>query len=151
MRFSFSPDAVSNNGLKMLRKGITEQDISRVIKLARSLNLKISLNFFHIHPGQTAKGLIRTIWMYLKLNILSLGRIRVNLEWIRIEPDTEIQQIAIKEGLIDRSQSLFVSQDRELLNYFYSVPSLRLLDKFIFVLITILNRAKTMSKKEIVK
>ncbi|MDD4900000.1 MAG: cobalamin-dependent protein [Candidatus Omnitrophica bacterium] len=125
----FSPDAATEKGLKLLGKGITLSDIDRSISIIRNeKRIIVSYNFFCIHPAQTFFGMIRSLFLFAKIFLFLFGRVRISLAWIRIMPQTLMQQIAIKEGLIKEQEGLLAVNEDKLRHFLYSKASLRLLD-----------------------
>ncbi len=123
---SFSPDAASNPSLNALGKGISEKDIQRAMKLLRELTgVRIEFNFFCTPPLQDFFGFIKMLLLYIKINLLFLGRSVVNLAWIRIEPETRIYEMAIAEGVISKETDLLPLEEKELSGLFYSCPATR--------------------------
>lgn len=124
--FSFSPDAVENRSLQALKKGITEQDISTVIQMLRKTkDIRIEFHVFCTPPRQTLQGIIKTLFFFLKANALFLGRAVVHLGWIRIEPETDIFEIAKSEGIISEKTDLLPHGEEGLGDLFYSCPETR--------------------------
>ena len=120
----FSPDAASNKGLSALKKGITEKDIKNSLKIIGEVKeITAGYGFFCSYPGQNFRGLIKTILLFLKIPILSQGRVMVIPGWIRIEPHTEIYQRAIEEKIIDKETELLAENEDALLKLFYTPSS----------------------------
>lgn len=131
--FSFSPDAVTNKSLKALDKDITEQDISRVIKmLLRTKGVRIEFHVFCTPPGQTLLGILKTLLFFFKVNAIFLGRAVVHLGWIRIEPETGIYEIAKSEGIISEETELLPLEEEGLGDLFYSCPKTKSYGDFVF-------------------
>lgn len=124
--FSFSPDAVANRSLQALKKGITEQNISTVIQMLRKTKgIRIEFHIFCTPPRQTLQGIVKTLIFFLKVNALFLGRAVVHLGWIRIEPETDIFEIAKSEGIISEKTDLLPHGEKGLGDLFYSCPETR--------------------------
>ncbi|MDQ1336013.1 MAG: hypothetical protein QG552_2963 [Thermodesulfobacteriota bacterium] len=151
--FSFSPDAVTDRSLKALGKGITEQDISTVIRmLVKTKGVRVEFHVFCTPPGQTFLGILKTLFFFFKVNALFLGRAVVHLGWIRIEPETGIFEIAKSEGLISEKTDLLPHNEQGLKSLFYSCPGTRHYGDFVFnVILTLqdmlLPRAKTFLRR----
>ena len=77
------------------------------------------------------RGFLETLWFFIKGNItlrLSNGG-GVGLNWIRIEPDTRIYEIALAEKVISRKTELLPEFGNvKLEDMFYSSPSVRKYD-----------------------
>lgn len=146
MDFIFSPDGLTNKSLKSLKKGITEKDIRTVYQLFKTHDkLKDAFVIFDLFlnpPGQDLRGLMKTLWFHTWVNFSLRGRGKVILKWIRIEPGTEIQKIAISNGDLKENDSLLPTTSEGLQNTFYSHPSLAKLDLFIIFFIKITRAIK---------
>lgn len=137
----FSPDAASDEALYSLGKGITSRDISRVVKIITGhKDIRASFGFFGTSPGQTFIGVLKTIFMYLRINILLFPRGGATIGWIRIEPHTEIHRIALKEGVISEKTDLLPEKEENLRKLYYTVPSLWLGDRIIELVLWIVNK-----------
>lgn len=124
--FSFSPDAVTDKSLQALGKGITEKDISRVVRmLVKTDAVRVEFHLFCTPPGQTFKGVLKTLLFLFKVNILFRGRGVVHLGWIRIEPRTEIYELAKSEGIVSEQTDLLPETQEGLRELFYSCPKTR--------------------------
>lgn len=133
-RISFSPDGASNTALHALRKGITTKDINRVFSIIRKhKEIAVAFGFFGTPPDQTFFGVMNTIYLYLKINLFLFSRKKsgASISWIRIEPDTGIQRIAIEEGVIDKETELLPYKEEELEKLYYTSPSMWIGDRLI--------------------
>jgi len=138
--FSFSPDAVTNRSLRALRKGITEEDISKVIGMfLKTRGVRVEFHVFCTPPGQTFLGILKTLLFFLKVNALFLGRAVVHLGWIRIEPETGIYEIAKSEGIISAETDLLPHREQGLKALFYICPGTRGYGDFVFNVILTLQ------------
>lgn len=147
--FSFSPDAASDKSLNALGKDISEKDIARVIEMLRKINgIRTEFNFFCTPPGQDFFGFLKTLLLYFKITFLFKGRGTVILSWIRIEPETRIHQIAVKDNLIDGNTDLLPQDEKALQGLFYSCPSVRWYADPVFnMLLWLQERLKPLIKK----
>lgn len=145
----FSPDAASNESLKAMGKGITEDDIYRVIKIARKVKgMTFGFGFFCTPPKQDFIGFLKTIKLYLSVIFLLFGRGGVGVGWIRVEPETRMCQIAIEEGMLKKSDNLLPEDEEGLKKLFYSNPKTRAYaDPFFSVLEDLKNFVKVYVKK----
>ena len=124
--FSFSPDAVTDASLKALGKGISEKDISRVMRmLKQTKRVRAEFHVFCTPPGQTLLGFAKTLLFYLKVNALFLGRAVVHFGWIRIEPETRMYELAKSDGIISEETNLLPVEEKALRELFYSCPRTR--------------------------
>ena len=122
--FSFSPDATCNSALKALKKDITLNDIKFVLKMVEDIpDMKISMSFFANPPSNTFNGFIRLLKWFIWLKIIKRKQ---NKGFIigspRIEPDTEMYNIALKEGIIDKNVNLLPDSVEDLKKLFYHNP-----------------------------
>ena len=141
IQIDFSPDAVTNNGFTALKKGITQRDIKKNLKIVRKVKgVGIGYNFFCSIPGQTFMDTVRTLILLFKIPLLLPGRGGVGLGWIRIEPYTEIYQTAIKEGIINKDTALLPENEEELAKLFYVPPSQRYSYAMMNFILTLVER-----------
>lgn len=150
---SFSPDAAFDASLNALNKGISEKDISRVIKMLRKTNrVRVEFNLFCTPPRQNFLGFLKTLLLFLKANLFFIGRGAVNLSWIRIEPGSRLHEIAIDEGLISKETELLPMEEEDLAGLFYSSPlTKRYADPVFNLLLEIQEKLKPYLKKILVR
>lgn len=153
---AFSPDAVSQKALDKLKKGIKEKDISRTLQLftqnkeLESINVNFSI--FINPPGSDFKYVFKAIFLYIKAKLILKGRGGVFLNWIRIEPDTEVYRMAIEDGVIDEHANLLPENAKDLHRLFYSHPSLKHADYIMLLFlktISIIKKIFRRGKKEV--
>ncbi|MCI4625187.1 MAG: cobalamin-dependent protein [Candidatus Magnetoovum sp. WYHC-5] len=121
----FSPDAATNEGLKVLKKGFTLKDVEKSLKIARQVDgMAVGYNLFCYYPGMDFKAVLSTLKFYFKVPLLLPGRGGCGLGWIRIEPHTDIYRRAIEEGIITSDTDMMPKDDVELRRLFY-VPRLK--------------------------
>ena len=108
VKISFSPDGFSEASLRLLRKGVTMGDIRSSLEAAcGGGGLRVAYNFFGTAPGTYAADFIRLLWFYARARLRLRGRMAgFNISRIRIEPHTEIYEMAVREGQIKRGSSL---------------------------------------------
>jgi radical SAM superfamily enzyme YgiQ (UPF0313 family) len=136
----FSPDAATDKGLKVLKKGITEEDIERSLKVARKVKgVAVGYSFFCCYPGQSLKGVLKTVFFLFKISLLLPGRGGGDVGWIRIEPHTELYKTAIEEGFINSQTELLPEDEKELLKLFYTPPSQRHFTLFMDFILAIIE------------
>lgn len=117
--FMFSPDAATNEGLEILQKGITVQDIENSVTLLKGKKgIFIVYGFFVGIPKQGFKSVIKTLGLALRIKLSFGNSVKISLESIRIEPDTNIYQTAIEEGIISRTTSLIPRDEKSFRNLF---------------------------------
>ena len=107
---SFSPDSASDKILRNLRKNLTFQDLSESLRLSKKMGMKAEYSFMLNAPGERLNTFLRTFIFIVKARLV-LGRdfILHNILMItpiRIYPHTEIQKLAVNEGIIDEHSDL---------------------------------------------
>jgi len=124
VQVDFSPDAATNKGLKALKKGIEVSDILNTVKVARKVKgMGYGFGFFADLPGYNLLDVIKTWLMPFRIQFMLPGRGGGAISYIRIEPETHIQKVAIQQGLIDAKDHLWPSDETELMTMFYRQPS----------------------------
>lgn len=107
--FSLSPDGLTADALKMLKKNLTIDDILHTAKVLSDVGIVTVYHFLVNTPAvsekniEEAKRLIDRIYN-IHEGSKTIGTIVLNL--IRIMPNTEIERIARERGLIDDSTDL---------------------------------------------
>ena len=102
-----SPDGFSDHALKTLGKNLSTKDIHRVFRILKEMDgLEISYNFFKNPPGQNLHNFIALV-LFFGMAKMTLGR-RVHFEFnsLRIEPFTKLFDIAFKEEVVKKGESL---------------------------------------------
>jgi len=136
----FSPDAASDEALYSLGKDIASDDIEKVVRLmVKHKGVKASFGFFCTPPGQTIRGFFRTIYMYLKINILLVSRGGATMGWIRIEPHTLMEQQAINEGFITKDTDLLPEREEDLKALFYTSKPFLMADRLVELILWFVN------------
>jgi len=116
----YSPDAVTDRGLKILQKGFSAADLEKSIQLARKIKgVAFGYGFFCAYPGMTVKEALKTLWMLFRIPLVLPGRGSVMLGWIRIEPWTDIFDLAVEEGVMARDIKMLPENEKELAALFY--------------------------------
>ncbi|MBI5196652.1 MAG: radical SAM protein [Nitrospirae bacterium] len=107
--FEFSPDGYSNRSLKWLKKNIQTKDIINTYHLLRQKNqIKIGYNFMLGIPGQNIFSLLRQAIFFLKLKVFLGKRLKLlTFNKLGIDPNTDLEKIAISEGVITQGTDLF--------------------------------------------
>ncbi len=127
-QFSFSPDALTEESLKAMRKSFTEKDIYQAVKAVKDVpGIRAGFAFFSAPPGSTLWGYIRMLAFFVRWNAYLVPRHRggVGLSWARIEPYTELEQIALKDGVITPDMDLLPATEEDLMKLFYVHPKLK--------------------------
>jgi radical SAM superfamily enzyme YgiQ (UPF0313 family) len=129
-QIDFSPDAAINKGFDVLRKGITEEDLENTVEVIKSVKgVGFAFFFFSAVPGFSAADRIRTLFNILKIRLKTSDNCRVFLNnYIRIEPNTVIREIAVKEGMINEHDDLLPNDAETLKKTFYRPRGQKLLN-----------------------
>ncbi len=139
--FAFSPDAITDKGLDCLQKNFTEKDIYKTFTIARKMKgAKFGYSFFCNSPGQDLKGYLKTLFFFLKANLLLMGKGGVTLDWIRIEPNTRIHQIAVERAVMDENTDLLPVSEAGLRSLFYNPPPLKYMDPIVNLMLDIVDK-----------
>jgi len=105
-RMAFSPDATTNRTLKSLGKSCTEQDIKRLIVLARKYpEIKFRFSIIASIPNDTWFDIFSRILFLFKTHV-TMRNTNCIVNWIRYLPETPIYEMAIEEKLISGTVSL---------------------------------------------
>ncbi len=124
VQIDFSPDAATNKGLKALNKGFTVADIFKTIKAARQIKgVGFGFGFFTSLPGYTLLDTLKTILIPFRIQLALPGRGGGGISYIRIEPHTQLYQVALQEGLLDEQDDLLPKDEQELSRMFYRPAS----------------------------
>jgi len=139
--FGFSPDACTNGTLSALRKGITDRDLAENLRAVRSVKgIRAAYGFFVMVPGMTIGSLLKTLFLVVKIPVLLFGRGgAVFLRWIRIEPHTEIHNIALREGLLDGDTDLLPESESGIERLFYTRHSYRFVEVLLLLFVRMLE------------
>jgi putative variant cofactor biosynthesis B12-binding/radical SAM domain protein 1 len=104
-----SPDGYSNKSLKWLKKNIRTKDIIKTYKLLKNKpDIEIKYHFMMGIPGQGVFSLMAFAFFYTRLKIF-LGRrlTRFHINKLYIFPNTDVEKLAIKDGIITKKTDLF--------------------------------------------
>lgn len=111
-----SPDGFSDTVLKRLEKNITKADIIRSYEMLRKFvsagskfgmgKFDVCYNFFKNPPGQSLRTFLGIVVFFFKAKIQMGKRVHFEFNSIRVEPNTKLYQIALKDGSIKREDNL---------------------------------------------
>lgn len=144
-----SPDAYSNSALQGLNKGITTREVRKAVKLLVDWpGLRVGFCFFLTTPGETFWGYLRTMFYYFTTVPFILLRRKggSGFSWIRIEPDTQVRETAIRDGLISEETELLPEDLKSLRRLFYIKPTLKFLDPPSRIFVDVMERGRNMIK-----
>jgi radical SAM superfamily enzyme YgiQ (UPF0313 family) len=107
--FEFSPDGYSNRSLRWLKKNIQTKDITNTYRLVRKKHqVNVGYNFIRGIPGQNIFSLAGQLFFFLKLKVFLRKRLKIiTFNKLGIDPNTELEKIALKEGIITPETDLF--------------------------------------------
>lgn len=106
--YNFFPGGYSKETLIALKKGLKTNEINRVPEILNDLkDISIGFSFYLFPPRQTLIGFFSLLYFSFKTRLLLKSRIKsIKLNNIRIEPHTDIQKRAIKEGIITPDKNM---------------------------------------------
>lgn len=104
-----SPDALADPVLKTLGKNLTfKQVIETYRRLRTSSCFDVSYNFFKNPPGQTFYNFLSIAFFCLKAKFQMGRKVHFEFNSLRIEPHSQLYQIALREGVISEGVSLLL-------------------------------------------
>lgn len=155
---SFSPDGLSTSSLISLRKGIKERDVWNILKIITTdpviKDTKFIITMFINSPGETYFGMIKMLfYKFLSLAAKKILKRNVNVQigWIRLEPDTEIYRVAMKQGIISPGKSLLPANANDVKTLFYLNPSLQFLDRIVLAMASVTESIKGKIKHTLIR
>jgi len=136
----FSPDAATNNTLASLQKGITEAHIKKNVKLMSTFpEIEVGYGIFLVCPGTNLKDYLKTLIAYVRMSLQLYRQGGVHLGWVRIEPNTDLHQQAVEQGIIRIDAELLPENDKDFAKLFYVHPSFRYLDACVISLLNFVD------------
>jgi hypothetical protein len=111
---------------------VSTGDVKKAYALATEFReIRTWFGFFINPPNESVRGFLETLWFFLKgsivLKIRNGGSVCLN--WIRIEPDTEIYDTALREKVItEETELLPESAETRPAELYYSYPPLKKFD-----------------------
>jgi len=111
-----SPDGFSDTVLKRLEKNITKADILRSYGILKKLapagskpgtdGFEVCYNFFKNPPGQSLSAFLGIVAFFFRAKMQMGRRVHFEFNSIRVEPNTKLYQIALKDGFIKGGENL---------------------------------------------
>ncbi|NQV01664.1 MAG: radical SAM protein [Bacteroidia bacterium] len=104
-QIDITPDSAAPTVIRNLKKGFALKDIIRTAMLTRMYNLPAMWFFLFGGPGETAETVMQTrnfIGRYISEEDMVLM-----LAGLRIYPNTPLEKIALRDGIISEGESLF--------------------------------------------
>lgn len=106
-KFILSPDGFSDRTLKRLGKSQNKEDVLRAFTILNQFTgIEICYNFFKNPPGQSFISFLTLLFFCFKAKCKMGKKIHFEFNSIRIEPNTKLHEIALKEGIINKNDSL---------------------------------------------
>lgn len=135
---NFSPDSVSTEVLRALRKNARPEDIRRAILISKEIGARVTYNFMVNGPEETMASLARLVRFLLWAKWQLRSRLRLHGSFVlamRIYPHTELRDIAVRKG--------FIREDDDLLEpRYYNPTPLRHVVKAATTLLALVWRTK---------
>jgi putative variant cofactor biosynthesis B12-binding/radical SAM domain protein 1 len=106
-KIMLSPDGFSNEVLLGLGKIMRKKDILTTYDMLKKIDgIEICYNFFKNPPAQSLHTFLRLLFFYVKAKLELKNRVHFEFNSIRIEPHTQLCEIALNEGVIDKEDDL---------------------------------------------
>lgn len=127
-----SPDGFSDTVLKRLEKNITKADILRSYKMLKKFisagnkfgmgKFDVCYNFFKNPPGQSLSAFLGLVVFFCKAKMQMGRRVHFEFNSLRVEPNTKLYQIALKDGFVRGEEDL-------LYPVYYTNPGTRYIER----------------------
>lgn len=106
-KFILSPDGFSDAILRRLGKTQKKRDILSTFSILKKVNgIEICYNFFKNPPGQSFISFLGLVLFYFRAKFELGKKIHFEFNSIRIEPNTKLYKIALKERVINENDDL---------------------------------------------
>jgi len=103
-----SPDAITDRGLRMLGKRGRAADLMPVVKAARALGMRVTVNFFNGNPGEGFPALLKKLWFMVRARAtLGWGGTFVHLGTIRVYAHSPIADQMVQSGTVEQDCDFF--------------------------------------------
>lgn len=108
VKVDFSPDAITDKGLKMLGKRMKAADLLPAVRSAREAGLQVGINFFNGNPAEGFWAFLMKIWFMLRVR-LTLGwkSTFVNIGTIRVYAHSPLAGYLRRKGRVDEECTFF--------------------------------------------
>ncbi len=108
VKVDFSPDAITDKGLKKLTKRGKAADLLPAVKSARRAGLQVGINFFNGNPGEGFWAFLRKICFMFRVR-LTLGwkSTFVNIGTIRVYAHSPLAGYMIRKGIVSEDCTFF--------------------------------------------
>ena len=133
-KIMLSPDGFSDEVLVGLGKIMSKRDILEAFDILKKIDdIEVCYNFFKNPPGQSLSTFLKLMFFYLKAKLELKNRVHFEFNSIRIEPHTQLYEIALDEGMINREDSLLYPR-------FYSKCDTRYIEKIFDLMLRLKGR-----------
>jgi len=105
---SFSPDGASNSSMQFLGKNFSVNSVEKTITLAKKIDgANVGYSFLYDLPAYNDEHVLGLAHLVSKMKVVLRSKLRfLSFSKIRIYPYTQIYEIALKQGKINRSTDL---------------------------------------------
>ena len=108
VKVDFSPDAITDRGLKMLAKRGKAADLLPAVKSARRAGLQVGINFFNGNPGEGFWAFLRKICFMFRVRFtLGWKSTFVNIGTIRVYAHSPLAGYMIRERIVTEDCTFF--------------------------------------------
>ncbi len=108
IKVDFSPDAITDKGLKKLAKRGKTADLLPAITSARKAGLQVEINFFNGNPGEGFWAFLRKIWFMFRVRFtLGWKSTFVNIDTIRVYAHSPLAEYMKRKGIVDEDCTFF--------------------------------------------
>jgi len=108
VKVDFSPDAITNKGLRLLGKRAEASDLYPAVKASRKAGLTTGINFFTGNPGEGLGAfLLKLLFMMRVRLLLGWSGTPVNIGTIRVYAHSPIAIQMEREGIVEKDCDFF--------------------------------------------
>lgn len=108
VKVDFSPDAITDKGLKKLAKRGKAADLLPSVTSARKAGLQVGINFFNGNPGEGFWAFLRKMWFMLRVrSTLGWRSTFVNIGTIRVYAHSPLAEYMKREGIVNKECTFF--------------------------------------------
>ncbi|NOQ21743.1 MAG: radical SAM protein [Candidatus Aegiribacteria sp.] len=108
VKVDFSPDAITDRGLKELAKRGKAADLLPAVTFARRAGLQVGINFFNGNPGEGFLAFLRKLWFMLRVrSTLGWKSTFVNIGTIRVYAHSPLAGYMRRKGIAPEDCTFF--------------------------------------------
>jgi len=101
VKVDLSPDAITDRGLRLLRKRSRSGDLLPAVRAARKEGLQVGINFFNGNPGEGLAAFLRKLAFMLRVRLLLGWRDTfVNIGTIRVYAHSPLARQMVETGML---------------------------------------------------